>query len=686
MAGAPSQLDLFDPKPALTKYDGQDIPAEFIEGERFAFIKGTPKLLASPFAFRRHGQSGAEISELLPHLAKVADDLAIVRSMRTTQFNHAPAQIFMNTGHQVIGRPSLGSWLSYGLGSENRDLPAFVVLLSGENNPDGGKSCWGSGFLPTEHQGVEFRSGSDPVLFVSNPPGVDADVRRRSIDAINDLNRLHATDVGDPEIQTRIDAYELAYRMQTSVPELTDLRGEPASIHELYGTEPIASIRAAGRSRSNCLLARRLVERGVRFVQLYHRGWDTHGASFGEDIVEKLPHLCRQTDRPIYALLTDLKQRGLLDDTLVVWGGEFGRTPMNEARNGSTFLGRDHHPRALHDVGGRRRHQARRHHRRDRRSRLQRRRGSGRRPRSPRHDAAPARHRSREADLQVPGPRFPADGRPRQGRSGAAGVMLAPDQLTLVLRHLTPARLIDGCAALVVPFDEDGRADLDALGALVQQTYAAGLTPAINTVAGYVELLTVEERADVLAVTAGVALGRRFLAGAGPDEGPGPLALRYARALARVRRQGGTPMLWPCGELTSLDEDAVADVHREATSEQPGDAGRRDRAGPVRRRPRLLARPVSTAHRRADARRRLPRLAQPRVRVVSPRGAGHAAAGVPPVFGPRAGDRHGRVRQRLPARRRRRAARRVPHARSALDSRRRERHRGERRAAVSCAA
>jgi uncharacterized protein (DUF1501 family) len=334
MAGAPSQLDLFDPKPALTKHDGQDIPEELIKGERFAFIKGTPKLLASPFQFKRHGQSGAEISELLPNLSKLADQVTFVRSMQTTQFNHAPAQIFMNTGHQVIGRPSLGSWLSYGLGSENADLPAFVVLLSGENNPDGGKSCWGSGFLPTTHQGVEFRSSGEPVLFVSNPEGVESDTRARSIATINDLNRLHAADVRDPEIQTRIAAYELAYRMQTSVPELTDLSKEPASIHELYGTEP-------GRASfaNNCLLARRLVERGVRFVQLYHRGWDTHGASFGEDIVEKLPHLCRQTDRPIYGLLTDLKQRGLLDDTLVVWGGEFGRTPMSEKGDG-----RDHNP------------------------------------------------------------------------------------------------------------------------------------------------------------------------------------------------------------------------------------------------------------------------------------------------------------------------------------------------------
>jgi len=342
MAGAPSQIDLFDPKPALVEHDGQDIPEEFVKGERFAFIKGRPKLLGSPFRFQKHGRSGAEISELLPHLAQVADDITIVRSMQTTQFNHAPAQIFMNTGHQVIGRPSLGSWLSYGLGSESKDLPAFVVLLSGENNPDGGKSCWGSGFLPTVHQGVEFRSGADPVLFVSNPPGVGAEGRAATIAAINDLNRLHQLEVADPEIQTRIAAYELAYRMQTSVPELTDLSKEPASIHELYGTEP-----GKASFANNCLLARRLVERGVRFIQLYHRGWDTHGNSLGEDIVEKLPHLCRQTDRPVYALLTDLKQRGLLDDTLVVWGGEFGRTPMNEARNGSKFLGRDHHPRAF---------------------------------------------------------------------------------------------------------------------------------------------------------------------------------------------------------------------------------------------------------------------------------------------------------------------------------------------------
>ena len=343
MAGAPSQIDLFDHKPALQKHDGDEIPQEFLpKGERFAFIKGTPRLLGSPYRFGRHGESGAEISELLPHTSKIADEIAIVRSLHTTQFNHAPGQIFMNTGSQVIGRPSLGSWLTYGLGSESRDLPGFIVLLSGENAPDGGKSCWGSGFLPTVHQGVEFRSKGEPVLFVSNPAGVDPAARRTSLDLIRDLNQAHRADVGDPEIDTRISAYEMAYRMQTSVPELTDLSGEPAHIHALYGTEP-----GQVSFGNNCLLARRLIERGARFVQLYHRGWDTHGSSVGDDIVVRLPKLCQEVDRATAALITDLKQRGLLDDTLVIWGGEFGRTPMNEARNGSKLLGRDHHPRAF---------------------------------------------------------------------------------------------------------------------------------------------------------------------------------------------------------------------------------------------------------------------------------------------------------------------------------------------------
>ncbi|HLM99485.1 MAG TPA: DUF1501 domain-containing protein [Bryobacteraceae bacterium] len=342
MAGGPSQLDLFDYKAALTKFDGQPCPEDLIKGERFAFIKGVPKLLGSPHPFARYGHSGAQLSVLLPHLAKIADDVAIVRSLHTTQFNHAPAQIFMNTGHQIAGRPSMGAWVTYGIGSESADLPGFVVMLSGESQPDGGRSCWGSGFLPSDYQGVEFRRSGDPVLFLSNPDGVTSETRRRSLDALRFLNTAHQTDVGDPEIASRIGAYEMSFKMQTSVPELADISKEPANIHEMYGTTP-----GKASFANNCLLARRLVERGVRFVQLFHRGWDTHGASNNEDIVNKLARLCRDTDRASAALVTDLKQRGLLDSTMVIWGGEFGRTPMNEARSGSKFLGRDHHARAF---------------------------------------------------------------------------------------------------------------------------------------------------------------------------------------------------------------------------------------------------------------------------------------------------------------------------------------------------
>ena len=342
MAGAPSQLDLLDFKPVLQKYDGQNVPAELTKGERFAFIKGAPKLLGSPYEFKRCGQSGAEISELLPHLQEVADDIAILRTVHTTQFNHAPAQIFMNTGFQIIGRPSMGAWATYGLGSESSDLPGFVVLISGENQPDGGKACWGSGFLPTVYQGVEFRSQGDPVLFLTNPEGVSPAARRQSLDLLKSLNETHLARNGDPEIATRIASYELAYRMQSSVPSLINIADEPASIQAMYGTEPGKKSFA-----NNCLLARRLVERGTRFVQLYHRGWDNHGTSSHDDIITRLPSVCQEIDRAAAALIKDLKQRGLLDTTLVVWGGEFGRTPMNEARNNSKFLGRDHHPRAF---------------------------------------------------------------------------------------------------------------------------------------------------------------------------------------------------------------------------------------------------------------------------------------------------------------------------------------------------
>ncbi|CAG0959861.1 hypothetical protein PHYC_00665 [Phycisphaerales bacterium] len=341
MAGAPSQLDLFDPKPLLTELDGQPCPADIIKGERFAFTRGTPRVLRSPFTFARHGQCGAEISELLPHTASIADDLTIIRSMRTDHFNHAPAQLFVHTGSQLVGRPSMGSWVTYGLGSRNQDLPGFVVLTS-NGNPDGGNALWSSGFLPTGYQGVQFRSQGDPVLYVSNPPGVRDSTRRQSLDALRDLNSMNLAVAGDPEIATRISQYELAYRMQASVPELMDIASEPPDVHAMYGTTPGQTSFA-----NNCLLARRLLERGVRFVQLYHWGWDSHGTGAGDDIVHSLPQRCRECDQPTAALVKDLKQRGLLDDTLVIWGGEFGRTPLNEARNGSTFLGRDHHPHAF---------------------------------------------------------------------------------------------------------------------------------------------------------------------------------------------------------------------------------------------------------------------------------------------------------------------------------------------------
>lgn len=335
MVGAPSQLELFDHKPVLSQYDGQPCPAELLEGQRFAFLKANPTLMGPRFAFSQHGESGASLSELLPHLARQADDLAIVRSLKTEEFNHGPAQVFMMTGFGRQGRPSLGSWLTYGLGSPSRNLPAFVVLVTGKQ-PGGGSSLWGSGFLPSVYQGVQFRTKGEPVLYVTNPKGIDPPARRRMLDDLGALNRLQLEQTGDPEIATRIASYELAYRMQTAVPDLMDVSGEPKHIQELYGIE-------SGKPgfASNCLLARRLIERGVRCVQLYDQGWDHHG-----NIATSLPKKCREIDQPIAALLQDLKQRGLLKDTLVVWGGEFGRTPMLQGSAGPK-AGRDHHKDAF---------------------------------------------------------------------------------------------------------------------------------------------------------------------------------------------------------------------------------------------------------------------------------------------------------------------------------------------------
>jgi hypothetical protein len=339
MSGAPPQQDLFDYKPKLVEHHLQPCPDSLLKNQRFAFIKGHPLLLGSPYKFRKHGQCGTYVSDLLPEISTVVDDLAIVRSMHTDQFNHAPAELFIYTGSPRNGGAAMGSWITYGLGSENDDLPGFVVLISGGTDPTGGKALWSTGFLPSVYQGVQCRTSGDPILYVSNPKGMDRDARRRSLDAIRALNEYELKQVGDPETQTRISQYELAFRMQMAVPEVMDIRQEPESIRALYGAEPGASSLA-----NNCLLARRLIERDVRYVQLYDWGWDTHGTSAGDDIVNQLPKKCKEMDRPVAALVKDLKARGLLAETQVIWGGEFGRTSMNEARGGSKFLGRDHHP------------------------------------------------------------------------------------------------------------------------------------------------------------------------------------------------------------------------------------------------------------------------------------------------------------------------------------------------------
>ncbi|MEM7260814.1 MAG: DUF1501 domain-containing protein [Planctomycetota bacterium] len=339
LAGSPPQQDLFDHKPLLRELNGQPCPDSLLDGERFAFIKGHPKILGSPYEFAPHGESGRWVSSALPHLSTVVDRLTFVKSMHTEEFNHAPAQLFLSTGSPRLGRPSMGSWATYGLGSENDNLPGFVVLASGGKTPSAGKSVWGSGFLPSIHQGVQCRSSGDPILYVSNPDGVSRDVRRRSLDALNRLNEIQHQEHGDPETLSRIAQYELAFRMQLSVPDVMDIARESPETLALYGADPRGSSFA-----NNCLLARRLVERGVRFVQLFDWGWDIHGTSPGDDLIEHFPKKCQQVDRPSTALIVDLARRGLLEDTLVVWGGEFGRTAMNEERNGSKYFGRDHHP------------------------------------------------------------------------------------------------------------------------------------------------------------------------------------------------------------------------------------------------------------------------------------------------------------------------------------------------------
>ena len=344
MAGAPSQLELFDYKPDLMKLDGQDCPQSLLEGKRFAFIRGVPKMLGSSANFKQRGQSGLWISDYLPHLSTVADEITLLKAVTTDQFNHAPAQLLMHTGSPRLGRPSMGSWITYGLGSENQNLPGYVVLTSGGKNPDAGKSVWGSGFLPSVYQGVQCRSEGDPVLFLNDPNGMDRDLRKASIDAINEVNADEYKNYKDPEILSRISQYEMAYKMQISVPEVMNINDEPQYIHDMYGTKP-------GKSSlsNNILLARKLVEKGVRFVQVFDWGWDSHGTDASLAIDIGFINKCRESDKAVTALILDLKQRGLLDDTFVIWGGEFGRTPMMENREGkqNPFKGRDHHTDAF---------------------------------------------------------------------------------------------------------------------------------------------------------------------------------------------------------------------------------------------------------------------------------------------------------------------------------------------------
>jgi hypothetical protein len=343
MAGAPSQLELFDYKPDLARLDGSDCPREFLEGQSFAFIQGVPKMLGSQFPFHQAGDNKQWISDRLPHTEKIIDDLCIIRSMYTDQFNHAPAQLLMHTGQTALGYPSLGSWVTYGLGSDNQNLPGFIVLASG-GNPDAGKSIWGNGFLPSVYQGVQCRSEGDPVLYLGTPEGIPRDVRRKAIDAISRINEQTHEEMQDPETVARVQQYETAFRMQIHASDAFDIKKEPDYIHALYGSRPGGSSFA-----NNCLLARRLAERGTRFIQLFDWGWDSHGAAEGEALNGGFARKCQSVDQATYGLITDLKQRGMLDDTLIIWGGEFGRTPMRDNRGGTTmkFIGRDHNPGAF---------------------------------------------------------------------------------------------------------------------------------------------------------------------------------------------------------------------------------------------------------------------------------------------------------------------------------------------------
>jgi hypothetical protein len=333
MAGGPSQLELFEDKPKLSELHGQAPPESFTKDRRFAFLKGTEKLLGSRRTFAKYGQTQTTLSDLLPHHRKIVDDVCWLTGMHTDVFNHGPAKIFMQTGSPQPGRPSMGSWVTYGIGSESKNLPGFVVLQSGPRGPRGGSALWSSGFLPTKHQGVPFRGQGDPILNLQSPAGFDRDAQQEFTHAVRDLNQVRFDTVGDPEIQTRIAAYEMAYRMQISAPELMEINDEPKHVLDLYGAEP-----GKASFANNALLARRLVQRGVRFVQLYHTNWDQHGGA--ESLDGELPIRCKEVDQASAALVQDLKQQGMLDDVLVVWGGEFGRTPMGETR---TPTGRDHH-------------------------------------------------------------------------------------------------------------------------------------------------------------------------------------------------------------------------------------------------------------------------------------------------------------------------------------------------------